>query len=183
MGIFKTESWESRFLKIHFLNTKVLWIKLPKADFQKRKNNPEVHCTVFQRNAEEAMMDKDKSDEYDAVVTDKIMLYEDTMERYKYKDPNMKSSMDNYTYNVPGSVSHLRSFPRHETVKFDKPHSRSATKDQMLKGRLKGSQMEVPNMFHMQNQYDAPTKLMGEMLTPHMRRLRKSTMPPSPTSA
>ena len=27
----------------------------------------------------------------------------------------------------------------------------------MLKGRLKGSQMEVPNMFHMQNTYDAPS--------------------------
>ena len=129
------------------------------------------------------MIDKGKSEKDYPVVTDKIMLYEDTMERHKYKDPNMKSLMDSYTYNVPGSISHLRSFPRKETIKFNKPHSRSATKDQMLKGRLKGSQMEVPNMFHMQNQYDAPTKLMGEMLTPYMRRLRKSTMPPSPTSA
>ena len=31
----------------------------------------------------------------------------------------MKSLMDNYTYNVPGSISHLGSFPRQETVKFD----------------------------------------------------------------
>ena len=104
------------------------------ADFQKRKIIQRYTGTVFQRDAEEAMMDKDKSEEADAVVTDKIMLYEDTMKRHKYKDPNMKSLMDNYTYNVPGSISHLRSF-----LKFDKPHNRSATKDQMLKGRLKGS--------------------------------------------
>ena len=65
------------------------------------------------------MMEEDKSDEDDAVVADKIMLYVDTMERHKYKDPNMKSLMDNYTYNVPGSISHLGSFPRQETVKFD----------------------------------------------------------------
>ena len=34
--------------------------------------------------------------------------------------------------------------------------SRSATKDQMMKGRLKGSQMEAHTKFHMQNTYDAP---------------------------
>ena len=28
------------------------------------------------------------------VITDKMMLYKDTMERRKYKDPNMKTSMD-----------------------------------------------------------------------------------------
>ena len=103
------------------------------------------------------MIDKGKSEKDYPVVTDKIMLYEDTMERHKYKDPNMKSLMDSYTYNVPGSISHLRSFPRQETVKFNKPHSRSATKDQMMKGRLKGSQMEAPNKFHMQYTYDAPS--------------------------
>ena len=80
------------------------------------------------------MTDTSLSVPANTVITDNIMLYEDTMERHKYKDPNMKSLMDNYTYNVPGSISHLRSF-----LKFDKPHNRSATKDQMLKGRLKGS--------------------------------------------
>ena len=49
------------------------------------------------------------------VITDKIMLYENTMERHKYKDHNMKSLMDRYTYKVPGSISLLRSFPRHST--------------------------------------------------------------------
>ena len=48
------------------------------------------------------------------VITDNITLYEDTMERHKYKD-------------------------------------------QMMKGRLKGSQMEAHNKFHMQNTYDAPS--------------------------
>ena len=61
------------------------------------------------------------------------------------KSPHMRFSMGKYTYNVTGSISRLKSLLRRETVKFDKSHSRTTSKNHMRRGRLKTFKMRTPS--------------------------------------